>query len=713
MVLDDFLPQPLPGEAIWPYTRFGTNRGRIEGPGQVNVAFGEGRATATIGPPGPSWAGVWSSLRRDSREAIPLDLSAIFPSQVLPQFQGRVIRLRIQVIDGRGGFKAELKAPDESVAWSSTTGLAGGRQTLLFDLPALGHVRFLNWLVEGQAGDFVAVERVELVADLPALPTAERAFLWSYGQLLANFTPGTGLSQDRHNFPAGDMDNVSGSGVQAAAAVVAWRLGFITQSSAAEIVTRTTDALLALPRCHGLWPHFVKNGQILLDSEYASLDSAIALVALLEARTALGLDTAAVEQVLVGIDWTGLILPDGSISHGYDDACTERLPFGWRDFGTESWLANLAYAAATGSVAAMDSTPPTFNGSGFIDALAFLFVPAPALDRFGIAWPAYQQQAAGGQLGYYQGHPCYGPLGYFGLSAAEVPDPARVQAAQIYQAFDVGGEIPPNDGAALLGHAVVVPHHGGLVASLRPAQAAAFWQSIESKGLFTPLNNVESPMFLDEPACGVVGWNALKGTWNLGLQTLGWGLLLAGDGNPLYAAAQSNNRLRHAYLVLCPACDTTTPTPTATGTAAPTLPATHTATPTATATTTGGPTDTATGTATPTASPTSTATASAAPPSPPVTITATATPPFPTVPPIPTIPAIPTGPPVATLPPFPTTPALPTFPPIEEVEPVPTVPPVSTAPSFPTFPPIPTVPPVPTLAGVGAAHDLTEGSRPE
>jgi len=96
------------------------------------------------------------------------------------------------------------------------------------------------------------------------------------------------------------------------------------------------------------------------------LDTIIAIVALLEARQTLGLDTSAVEQSLKGIDRAGLILPDGSTSHGYSSQRAQRLGNGWKDFGAETWLANFGCAAATGNLAAMDSTPPTF---GFIECI--------------------------------------------------------------------------------------------------------------------------------------------------------------------------------------------------------------------------------------------------------------------------------------------------------------------------------------------------------
>jgi hypothetical protein len=41
-----------------------------------------------------------------------------------------------------------------------------------------------------------------------------------------------------------------------------------------------------------------------------------------------------------------------------------------------------------------------------------------------------------------------------------------------------------------------------------------------------------------------MAWNALKGSWNLSLQTLGWGRLLAGDDNPLHQGLWANDVLR-------------------------------------------------------------------------------------------------------------------------------------------------------------------------
>ena len=580
ILVDDFAPQPPQEQPFWPHNRLGGDRGPLNME-QGQVEWGQGVVTATITETVDASTGVWSALNHPLRDHMPLDFSAIFPAQILPQYQGRITDLRFQILSSTPSatFSAELRAQNpplpEVVKWSESAVLNGGAQTLTFTLPlTLSQIQNLNWQVKGNAGNFVAVDRVELLAEMPHLDTPDRAFLWSYGMLLANWDPASGLTRDSAGFAANEFDNISASGMQAAAAVLAWRLGFISEGSAKEIVTKTTEGLLALPNCHGVWPHFVKEGQIVNGTEWSSIDSVIAWVALIEARQALGLDTTAAENVLTHIDWDALILGNGSISHGYVTDCSERLEDkdggvagGWKDFGTESWLVNLGYAAATGKIAAMDSQPPTYNGSGFIDELAWLLVPTPTVsDTFGIDWPSYREQAANCQLNYYQSslqpgclyqrdQSFYEETGLFGLSAAEVPDLSIAPVTQTYQAFGIGGVISPNNGSDLLGHAVIVPHYAGLAASLRPTEANTLWKWLEDEGLFSPLNNVENLMCTDEPTCSQLTWNMLKGSWNLSLQTLGWGRLLAGSNHPLYQAMWANDTLRSGYITLSQVCD--------------------------------------------------------------------------------------------------------------------------------------------------------------
>jgi hypothetical protein len=668
VLVDDFAPQPLMGENVWYYNRLGGDRGQIDAwwdpaypcayPGGGSVVWGSGVVTATITQTQGSeaWVGTWTSLNHVIAENTPLNFSAIFPEQIVPAYQGRVTGLRLLILDGSGELQVELQAPDQSIAWSQTVALTGDPQTVLFSGLPSGDVRSLNWVVKGQVGDFVVVDRVELEVTMPSLTTEEQAFLWSYSQLLSNWDVASGLTRDRANFPAGDFDNISASGLQAATAVQAWQLGIISEESATQIVSQTTAALLSLPDCHGLWPHFVTNGQIAGDTEFSSVDTIIAMLALVEANQSINLPAGAeaVVEAWRQIAWDQLISPENQISHGYDTDCTAPLDHAWYDFGTETWLANFGYAAATGHFADMDATPPTYNGSGFIDELAWLFLPAPIEDRWGIRWQEYRETAVDAQIAYYQQpppHPCYAPRGLFGLSAAEVPDPSLVSPLTIYQAFGVGGEAPPNDGTDSLGHAVIIPHCAAMVSVLRPQAAITFWTWLEQHHLFTPLNNVESLMFVDEPVCQAIVWNSLKGSWNLALQTLGWGNYLLQENNPLYQAMGDNDFLRRAYTLLtCPPdCQSYLPivlgretadiTPTPTVTVLPSSSPTRTPSPTPSPSST--PTSTETATPTTTSTPTATSTAT---PSPSATSTQT-----PTSTPTPTSSSTPTPTPTATV----------------------------------------------------------------
>jgi hypothetical protein len=563
ILVDDFEPQPIQGEDFWKHNRLGGDRNRIDGPGGGTIEWGKGMATATISGGTNSWMGVWTSLNHPISDCAPLNFSSIFPPWIKSEYQGMITEIRVHVLDGQGDFQVELQngegtyCPPQIRKWGSErVNLTGGEQDILFALPpGLGEVQNLNWLVLGGAGDFVVVDRVELVAVMPIVEDVlKRSFLWSYGMLLNNWDATTGLTRDSAYWANGGFDNVSASGMQAAAAVTARRLGIISETSAVEIVTKISKALISLPRdgCGGnLWPHFVRNGQIIQDTEWSSIDTAIASVALIQAQVALGLDSTESEAILNSVTWDNLVLPDGHISHGYWSNCQ---PIegggsgGWRDFGTESWLVNYTYAAATGELADFDHTPPSFNGSGFIDELAWLLLPAPCQDRWGTEWNTYRRQAAVAQIAYYDNYACYnGPPRLFGLSAAEVPDLSAVPNTQIYQAFGVGGEIAPNDGTGLLGHAVIIPHYAGLVSSLHPDDARALWSWMEEHSLFTPLNNVESMMLVDEPICEDVVWNGMKGSWNLSLQTLGLGNFLARGDLPLYEAMWKNDLLRRGY----------------------------------------------------------------------------------------------------------------------------------------------------------------------
>jgi hypothetical protein len=118
----------------------------------------------------------------------------------------------------------------------------------------------------------------------------------------------------------------------------------------------------------------------------------------------------------------------------------------------------------------------------------------------------------------------------FGLSAAEVPEPARVLKERIYQAFGLGGQFGiVNDGGKLIGSPVVAPHYSAMIAPLKPEAATKKWDWLIANGYFSPLKNVESLSFPAGASCDSknIEWNQRKGSWNLALQAQGWGGILS------------------------------------------------------------------------------------------------------------------------------------------------------------------------------------------
>jgi hypothetical protein len=566
ILVDDFVPQPLQGQSVYFYNRLGGDRGAIN---DSVMAWGQGQVTTTIAS-GKSWGGAWMSLNHPIREDLPINFSAVLPAQVLSAYQSQVTGITVRIAHGTPDkvFKLELKDGDE-LRWKNETVLAGGEQVLSFDLPALGNVNQLVWVLDrASAGDSVVLDNISLTATTRITDTATAAFVWSYGMLLNNWNPATGLVRDKAGDASGEFDAVQATGSLAAATALAEQLGIVSRADAIRIVNRIGDALLHdLPRFHGLWPHWTKTSsdgkpEIVWGTEWSSIDTVIAAIGLLTAQQALGLDTSGTEALLRKIDWEDLTKPDGMIAMGYEYE-GKRIPWAWDTFGGESWLVELAYASATGKVAPLaHPAPPTANGSGFIDELSWLFAPPPSRpDVWGTDWPAYRSKAAGRQIRYYPANypaSCFARLGLFGLSAAEVPDPSLVPPGSIYQAFGVGGRDPrANDGSALLGAPAVVPHDAALIASLRPDAALRMWNWLITYGHFSPLNNVESLMFPAGASCDSAGvvWNQLKGSWNLALQTLGWGRYLAerrGQVPVLWQATMANAFFREGYLLLAP-----------------------------------------------------------------------------------------------------------------------------------------------------------------
>lgn len=573
IVADDFSQQPVKGQPIFFYNRLEGDRGALN---NSKMDWGHGQVTVTIAAE-EIWGGGWMSLNHPRREGLSINFSAILPPQILPPDQSQITGITVLIARSTPGriFRVELK-DHGSLRWANRIVLDGRAQDVSFKLPALGEIDELVWVLDHAApGDFVVLDSIAFTATTQITDTATAAFVWSLAQLLANADPASGLVRDRARDASGEFDAVPATGGLAAAVALAAQLGIITHEDAVQIVSRVADTLLNdLPRFGGLWPHWVKTSAagapvIVPGTEWSSVDSVIAAIGLLTAQQALGLDTSGTEAMLRGIAWSKLMTP-GGISHGYTDS-GELIPYAWDAFGGEAFLVALAYAAATGQVAPMAyPAPPTATGSGFIDELAFLYVPPPSgVDHWGTNWPAYRSAAADRQISYFRDQyptSCYARLGLFSLSAAEVPAPSLVAPGQIYQAYGLGGPFAAlNDGAALHGAPAVAPHYAAMIASLRPEEAIQMWDWLIRNRLFTPLTNVESLMFPQGAPCDADGvvFNSLKGSWNGLLATLGWGRYLAqqrGEVSVLWQAATVNSFLRDGYRLLAPGGAASAPT---------------------------------------------------------------------------------------------------------------------------------------------------------
>ena len=311
ILLDDFSPQPYQGESIYFFNRLGGDRGAVK---KSILDWGHGQVTTTISS-GNSWGGVWMSLNHPIREGLPIDFSAILPPQILPAYQSQITGITAVIVDGTPGrtFKLELKDRGE-LHWKKEIILNGGPQVVSSDLPVLGNINEHLWVLDhASAGAYVVLESVSFTATTQITDTATAAFVWSYGMLLNNWNPATGLVRDKAKDASGEFDAIQATGSLAAATAVAEQIGVVTHEDAVQIVGKISDTLLLdLPRFHGLWPHWVQVSpagemSIVPNTEWSSVDTVIAAVGLLAAQSALGMDTSGTEQMLQAMDWDDLV----------------------------------------------------------------------------------------------------------------------------------------------------------------------------------------------------------------------------------------------------------------------------------------------------------------------------------------------------------------------------------------------------------------------
>lgn len=577
ILIDDFAQQPRAGEAFYPHNRLGGTRGTLNN----SVVSQQERSLVVSIASGQAWGGLWMSLNHPIEESLPLNFNTVLPPQIAANYQSAIqgLLLQLEAASPDTRLKIELKNAAGLVWVSEEVELDVGQQLHEFDLTnhldRLSDITELAVVISGtpDTNRTVTLERLYATTTTSIIDTATAAFVWSYAMLLNNWNESTGLVRDKARDSSGTFDAIQATGALASATALAEQLGVVSREDAVWIVETIGDALLnTIPTYRGLWPHWVELDSsdvfvIANNTEWSLIDTTIAAIGLRTAQLALGIDSTETEQILRNIDWTDLTLPTG-LSHGYAYDKT-LLPYAWEHFGGESWLIALAYAASNQTVPPIALVePPTFNGSGFIDELAWLFLPPPTIvDYWGNDWINYAQTAALEQYSYFEGNypdSCIRQNSLFGLSAAEIPEPAMVDNGTVYRAFGVGGHVTPNDGERSpneneisLGAPVVVPHYSGLIARLDESRATEVWTWLIDNHLYSPLNNVESLMFPARAECNPKGviFNGLKGSWNLALQTLGWGnhLALRDHGDSiLWSAFRNDPFLYGGYRVLVP-----------------------------------------------------------------------------------------------------------------------------------------------------------------
>ena len=572
VALDDH-ETPLPAAGGY-YNLTGGDRGTLND-NDVDYSWDEESYTAEVVNNSDTWGGMWYSPVRVIRDNVPLDFRAIFGPYIRSEYQGQIIGAEILVsranspsnntsLELKFELKDELGASVYAESWSDLIpGTYPKTYAASFNPSDIGSVKEILWLIEhAETGDSVAIDRIRLHASVPEMPTEEQAFLWSYSWLMANYDPDSGMVQDRSNFGAGDMENVTATAKAAKLSYYAYQKGYVSYDDANAIISKIADTLINIvPRgpsgVNTLWPHFTKLGgtELLDNAEWASGDTAYAALDIITALQMLGdpqdqLDSLI--QFAQNIDWEALLLENGGLSHGYDYQGA-LIPYGWKSFGMETIGIAWAYASATGNIAVMDP-PPSDNGSGFIDNAHYPIVLS-GKDYWCNDWDEYRNTMADTQIAWYcsseHANEFLCKTGLFGLSAAEPPE------GDAYVAYGVGGKTTgPEDGNS----EVIILHYSGMAADIRPEESRHLWEvlrdrnpellpeSLHDKVIISPLNNMESMRIEKTSGEGTI--NHLKGSWNLALQAEGWAYSDPLAKNALLAAIQENDFLNSGYRLL-------------------------------------------------------------------------------------------------------------------------------------------------------------------
>lgn len=532
------------------YTHLGTDFG-FHGPGERFITWQQHRVCLSL-ENNTDWAGMWHSLAGQASDAQAVfDFKKAYPAFIVPGCQPVVNALVVRAT-GKGLLKFEIKRPDQSLLWSESVPVddAEPRPVSVPLSPAqLRDCKFLNWTAE--PGSDLSVSSLQFGMQLPAVTFDRYVVLASYAKMARCYTPGYGLLRDRAHVRSGDFDSVPASGLFALASAAACQedTGFITLDQARTILHEVETSIAAIPKGKGLLPHFVRRvggvPRIHPGTEFSTVDTALCYQSLLLAAEMLDeRDTKArVLSAIRAIDFDGLVLDDGAISHGVKDDGQTMIPFGWRDWGGETAMVMLLKRLAGGSpnVEAMQQTGRPWQGTGFIAEIQSLFYPdfdhdvPDAVSR--VNWKQARLDVLQAQKNYF---PKQKPDsrastdGIFGLSAGE---------GAYGTSYEVGGTDLPQQ-------RLIHPHYILMSATLGdPAETYTLLNRMEHAGWFTPWGMVENI------AADGSSYLPMISSLNAGFETLGAYHLLAKSrktDDAIYKASNDCEELRAAMKLFYP-----------------------------------------------------------------------------------------------------------------------------------------------------------------
>ncbi len=533
------------------YTHLGTDFG-FHGPGESAISWCDGRVSLAL-QGGEEWAGMWHSLAGQATDdSQVLNFDHCYPPMVAAAMQPSVSELMVKAA-GRGTLKVEIKSASQDTLWSKVFEVnSADQQPLTTLVPAheLHAAKFVNWTVE--PGSDVCLTALDLGVQMPELPFDRYVLLTSYAKMARCYSPELGFLRDRAHIRDGDFNSIPATGLFALATAMMCQpdVAMVPVDTARDLVRKIWRSVAAVPTGKGLLPHFVTiiNGRPVIHpgTEFSTVDTAIYYQSLFMAAQMLD-DHETSKEVLErikAVDFAGLLLTDGAISHGLRDDGSTLIKFGWRDWGGETALVMLLAKMAGVPLHSeiMQASGKPWQGTGFIAEIQSLLYPdfdqaiPDAVSK--VNWHEARENLLARQKNYFPvalTGSAAAKLGFYGLSAGE---------GAYGTTYEVGGvDLPAQQ--------LVHPHYILMSGALEdhPEKVYALLHRMEHEGWLTPWGLVENIR-----ADGT-GYLPMISALNAGFETLGAYHLLAKAHHQedcIYKASRESTELRDAIKLFYP-----------------------------------------------------------------------------------------------------------------------------------------------------------------